>query len=96
MNFCFRGWLQFADGTRFVGQWFNDRQSGYGKLTNRDGAKYEGDSLPIRCSKDLSFFSGNFRVGYREGSGKYENSLGLKYSFHYKKLGSREVGNVPI
>ena len=37
-----KGTMQWSDGSKFIGQWVDDKAHGYGIMYHSNGDKYEG------------------------------------------------------
>ena len=58
-----RGEFTWCNGSRYVGEWFNGKRQGDGKLFDKPNKKY---------SNKQSVYIGEFRNNKREGQGRFE------------------------
>jgi hypothetical protein len=66
----------YPDGSRYEGEWKNEKRHGYGIWTRPDGTKYAGewmedkpDGLGMLTNADGSIFNGEWKAGKRNGQG---------------------------
>lgn len=58
-----RGIQKWRDGTKYIGEWANDKANGYGKLIHGDGDVYEGEFLD-----DQAHGQGTYKHAGEDGS----------------------------
>lgn len=66
----------YPDGSRYEGEWKNEKRHGYGIWTRPDGTKYAGewiegkpDGLGMLNNADGSVYNGEWKAGKRNGQG---------------------------
>ena len=80
------GFYIYSDGSRYKGEWKNNKHHGYGTIIYPDGSKYVGewkehkqDGKGIYFYKNGEKYSGNWKDGKKNGSGTYTYSDGKEY-----------------
>ena len=74
---CF-GTYTYGDGSKYVGEWRDDKQHGQGTYTYADGSKYVGE----------------YRDGLRNGQGTYTWADGRKYVGEFRDDKRTGVGTM--
>ena len=76
-----KGDFTMPNGTKYSGDWVNDRMHGEGVLTRTDGRRYEGsfvdgkpDGFGVQMWQDGTIHAGTWKEGKQHGIGNYTSN----------------------
>jgi cell division septation protein DedD len=83
--------MTFPDGSKYIGQWKEDKKDGLGAFTYPNGGKYEGQWQNDKMSGfgvftfyDGYIYKGQWKDGNRSGKGIFASPDGRKYKGKWK------------
>jgi len=86
-----QGTFTLPDGSKYAGEWKDDKRHGQGTFTLPDGSKYVGEwrydnfhGQGILTFADEDKYFGEFKDGKKDGQGTYTWSNGSKYVGEHK------------
>lgn len=86
-----KGFMEYADGRKYQGDFNNGELNGKGTFTWTDGTKYEGDfkddlmdGKGIKEYADGTKYEGDWKNGLKDGKGTYTWTDGSKYEGDWK------------